>query len=108
MRAIVVAVGPDGNPLPPPTPQPSETQRWLSIAAEDALLADALTFFGRSDDWFDIYKALECLIRKFGGGKEADFLALRLGERRQDQAAQADRRLLATLTARQTERRPAT
>jgi hypothetical protein len=72
MRATVVV----GEPKPPPPPEPSEIQRWLSIAAEDALLADALTFFGRGDDWFDTYKALECLIGRFGGGKEADFLAL--------------------------------
>jgi hypothetical protein len=66
-----------GEPKPPPPPEPSEAQRWLSIASEDALLADALTFFGRGDDWFDTYKALECLIGRFGGGKETDFLALR-------------------------------
>jgi hypothetical protein len=65
-----------GEPKPPPPPEPSEIQRWLSIAAKDALLADALTFFGRGDDWFDTYKALECLIGRFGGGKEADFRAL--------------------------------
>ena len=72
VRAMVVV----GEPKPRPPPEPSEIQRWLSIAAEDALLADALTFFGRGDDWFDTYKALECLIGRFGGGKEADFLAL--------------------------------
>ncbi len=68
--------GADGKPKPQPPPAKSDPQRWLSIAAEDALLADALTFFGRGDDWFDTYKALECLIGRFGGGKEADFLAL--------------------------------
>jgi hypothetical protein len=75
-RATTVDLDPDGKPKPPPPPEPSNPQRWLSIAAEDALLADALTFFGRGDDWFDTYKALECLIGRFGGGKEADFLAL--------------------------------
>jgi hypothetical protein len=76
MRATVVVTDPDGNPLPPPPPEPSAPQRWLSIAAEDDLLADALTFFGRSDNWFDVYKTLECLIGRFGGGKEDEFLAL--------------------------------
>lgn len=74
--AVGVAIGPGGKPAPPPPPEPSNAQRWLSIAAEDDLLADALTFFGRSDNWFDIYKALECLIGDFGGGKEDEFLAL--------------------------------
>lgn len=48
-------------------PQPSEPQRWLSIAANDVPLADALTYFARGDDWFDVYKALECLELRFGG-----------------------------------------
>jgi hypothetical protein len=70
MRATVVV----GEPKPPPPPERSETQRWLLITAEDELLADALKYFGRSDDWFDIYKALECLELKFGG--EGKVLAL--------------------------------
>lgn len=58
------------NPAPP---EPSNPQRWLSLAAEDDLLADALRYFGRGDDWFDIYKALECLIGRFGGGRRRTF-----------------------------------
>ena len=50
--------------------EPSEPQRWLPIAAEDDLLADALTYFARGDDWFDVYKALECLEMRFGGEEE--------------------------------------
>jgi hypothetical protein len=36
-------------------------------AADDDLLTDALVYFARGDDWFDVYKALECLFceRKF-------------------------------------------
>ena len=49
---------------------PSNPQRWLAIAAKDALLEDALTYFGRGDDWFDIYKALGCLELKFGGKRK--------------------------------------
>jgi hypothetical protein len=67
---MVVAVS-GSEPAPP---EPSNPQRWLAIAAENELLADALTYFGRSDDWFDIYKALECLELKFGG--EGKVLAL--------------------------------
>jgi hypothetical protein len=33
----------------------------LSIAAKDDLLADALMYFARGDDWFDVCKALETL-----------------------------------------------
>ena len=78
--AVGVAIGPGDKPAPPPPPEPSNAQRWLSIAADDELLADTLTFFGRSDNWFDVYKALECLIGRFGigrigGGKEDEFLA---------------------------------
>jgi hypothetical protein len=72
LRATAVV----GEPKPPPPPEPSETQRWLAIAAKDPFLEDALTYFGRGDDWFDTYKALECLIGRFGGGKEGTFLAL--------------------------------
>jgi hypothetical protein len=72
----LIARGPDGKPLPSPPPERSAAQQWLSIAADDELLADTLTFFGRSDNWFDAYKALECLIARFGGGKVEKFLAL--------------------------------
>ena len=40
------------------------------------LLADPLTYFARGNDWFDIYKALECLILRTGGGREKEFLDL--------------------------------
>ena len=66
-RASMVVVVDGAEPAPP---EPSNPQRWLSIAAEDDLLADALTYFGRGDDWFDTYKALECLELKFGGERE--------------------------------------
>src|SRR5262249_7510267 len=46
---------------------PSEVQRWSAIADQETLLDDALTYFGRATDWFDIHKALECLEEKFGG-----------------------------------------
>jgi hypothetical protein len=67
---VATLLGADGKPKPDPAPRPSEVQRWLSIAAEDDLLADALTYFARGDDWFDVYKALECLEMRFGGEEE--------------------------------------
>jgi hypothetical protein len=69
----IVTFGQDGKPLTPP-PQPSAVQAWAELAEEDELLEDALVYFGRSTDWFDIYKALECLIMRAGG--EEEFLAL--------------------------------
>ena len=67
---VAVVLGSDGKPKPAPPPEPSNPQRWLSIAAEDDLLADALAYFARGDDWFDVYKALECLEMRFGGEKK--------------------------------------
>jgi hypothetical protein len=57
-------------------PGPSEVQQWMSIADGDDLLEDALIYFGRATDWFDIYKTLECLILKFGAGNEEKFIGL--------------------------------
>jgi hypothetical protein len=85
VAATAVTVGPDGNPTPEPPPRPSEAQNWAEIADDNDLLEDALIYFGRAYPavpgkhpptfWFDIYKALECLMKRFGG-READFLAL--------------------------------
>jgi hypothetical protein len=69
MHAVGVVLGPDGKPLPPPPAQPSEVQNWSATAQSDGLFEDALIYYGRATDWFDIYKALECLILKFGRGR---------------------------------------
>jgi hypothetical protein len=83
MHAAAIVTGPDGKPQPAPPATPSEVQHWAAIADNDDLLEDALIYFGRvsaSDQphpptfWFDIYKALECLMDRSGG--ETDFLAL--------------------------------
>jgi hypothetical protein len=74
VRATIVATGPDGKPLPSPPPEPSQLQAWLSTAAKDDLLGDALMYFGRGESWFDIYKALECIEEKAGG--EARLLSI--------------------------------
>jgi hypothetical protein len=49
---------------------PSEVQRWSALADQETWLHEALTYFGRGANWFDIYKALELLI-KFKGKKWA-------------------------------------
>lgn len=66
MRAVAELIGPDGNPIPPPPPQASEVQQWAALAEEDGELADALVYFGRGE-WFDIFKAIECLEDREGG-----------------------------------------
>ena len=83
----------DGTPYPEPPPEPSSPQLWLRIAAEDDLLADALTYFARGDDWFTStrrWSALRC-----GSGARRSFAAS-VGRQGQDQAAQADRKLRTT------------
>ena len=75
MHASATVIGTDGKPVPPPPPQPSEVQKWTTLAENDDLLDDAFIYFGRATDWFDIYKTLECLILRFGGSESA-FLAL--------------------------------
>jgi hypothetical protein len=75
LHATATVIGPDGKPVPQPPPQASEVQRWMEIADGDPLLDDAFIYFGKAVDWFDIYKALECLILKFGGSENA-FLEL--------------------------------
>ena len=72
-RAVSVVIGPDGKPAPQAPPQPSEAQHWSEIVERDDLLDDALMYFGKAN-WFDIYKALECLFIRARG--EEAFLAL--------------------------------
>lgn len=61
-----VKLGPDGQELPPPPPQPSVIQRWLSQAANDESLAHALAHNARST-WYETYKTIECLEDRAGG-----------------------------------------
>jgi hypothetical protein len=71
-RAVAQVIGPDGKPVVQP-PTPSEVQRWCGSAERDEWLDDALIYFAKSD-WFDNYKALECLFGRAGG--EDKFMAL--------------------------------
>ncbi|MGL3108907.1 hypothetical protein [Bradyrhizobium sp. BR 1432] len=87
IHAAAVVIGPDGKPKLDPLPTRSQVQRWAAIADNDDLLEDALIYFGRVSApdqphpptfWFDIYKALECLIERFGENKKREdtFFAL--------------------------------
>jgi hypothetical protein len=66
--------GPDGTIIPPPSPKPSNVRDWAVLAEANELLADVLVHFARNE-WFDIYKAIECLEDWVGGG-EAGLLDL--------------------------------
>ena len=68
-RATAVVKDANGNVVTQ-APQPSAVQRWSSAAQDDELLEDALIFFGRATDWFDLYKCLECLILRHGSERE--------------------------------------
>jgi hypothetical protein len=73
-RARFTVRGADGMPVPPAPPQESEVQKWTKLADSDEWLEDALIYFGRATNWFDIYKALECVMKRFAG--EHKFVAL--------------------------------
>jgi hypothetical protein len=74
MRGVGKVLDANGNPVPA-MPMPSEVQSWAAIADNDSLIQEALTYFRKSPTWFNIYKALECLILRFGGD-EAKFFEL--------------------------------
>lgn len=49
----------DGSPVTPEPTSATFTQNLIRTAIEDANVADLLTFLGRADNWFDLYKAIE-------------------------------------------------
>lgn len=67
--AVIKIVGPDGAVVPDAPLQPSDIQRWTSIAGTNDHLADALVYLGRRE-WFDLFKAIEC-IEDWAGGESA-------------------------------------
>ena len=91
-------------------PNTKRSAKWAAIADNDDLLEDALIYFGRVSApdpgqhpptfWFDIYKALECLMNRSGG--EADFLALDWAPRKEVGATQTDRGLVKARPAEKT------
>lgn len=49
-------------------PVASPIQQWLQRANTDDRTADLLAFIARADNWFDIYKAMECIKKLNSGG----------------------------------------
>ena len=43
------------------SPKPSIAQRWLKAASHNDLASELLMHFGKGKDWYDLYKAYECL-----------------------------------------------
>lgn len=56
-----------GSTEAPTEPSASPMQKWIERANNDDGAADLLAFVARSDNWFDIYKAMECIKVAAGG-----------------------------------------
>jgi hypothetical protein len=69
VHAPTVTLTKNGRPIPLPPPIESKVQRWATLSEAHDLLADALVYFNRAE-WFDIYKAIECL-EDWVGGEDA-------------------------------------
>ena len=65
-HAIGVALGRDGEIIPPVLTETIEQEK-IRLVAKEKLLADALTHISHSNNWFELYKAFEC-VRSFAGG----------------------------------------
>lgn len=71
-------LGPDGKPkLQPPTR--TSPQIWNALAQSNELISEMLDHVGRADNWYEIFKAIECCEDLTGDG-EKGLLAL-MGDR---------------------------
>ncbi len=59
MRATAIALGPDGKPIPPPPPSASQLQGWNGLADQNDYVSDLFDYYGRANNWYDIYKTIE-------------------------------------------------
>lgn len=50
-------------------PVEHDARRWLRLAMSDSNVSEALTYFIRSESWFDIYKAFEVIRADLGDEK---------------------------------------
>ncbi|MBL8558802.1 MAG: hypothetical protein JNM47_08795 [Hyphomonadaceae bacterium] len=67
LSGTVVIRDADGNIVPPPPPTANKAQVWAQAAVADDDIADLLTFLGRANNWFDLYKAIEMAEKLVGG-----------------------------------------
>lgn len=67
----------------PSAPVQSSMQRQLARASCEDVAADLLAFISRADNWFDIFKAMECVQVLAGGQRKVPALAPSLERARQ-------------------------
>jgi len=90
----------DGNLVPPPSPEPSQAQKWVQVAEQNDDIGDMLIFAGRSEDWFDIYKALELAQSSRVGGPGGNCMRYSAGPATSSNACGGRRICTVTLGAR--------
>ncbi len=78
MMTATLEVRDEHGSINPPPPEPSQAQRWVRIAEHCNDVADMLTFAGRANNWFDIYKTLD-LAQSLAGGRPGRKLHALLG-----------------------------
>lgn len=78
-RVEAEVIGPDGKVKPQP-PQISEPQVWNALAQSNELVSEMLDHLGRADNWYEIFKVIECCEDLVGDG-ERGLLAL-MGDRK--------------------------
>ncbi len=66
VRGVSSTLGPDAQPLL----KQSLAQEWATICDEADYLQDAIIHFGRSDNWFDLYKCIEYIYKVYGDQHE--------------------------------------
>jgi hypothetical protein len=76
--ALGLAIGPEGQSIPPPKPVSSDAQNWIGIAANNDDVGDLLSHVSKATNWYDLYKAIELVERIAGGAHEMEG---RLGDR---------------------------
>lgn len=58
-----------GNPLMPSSPEPSYAQLCLALAGAEEEVDDLLTYAGRADNWYDLFKLHESAVAVAGDPK---------------------------------------
>lgn len=61
LKAVAFVVGPDVKVPQGVQPSPSTVQLLSENRSANIDIVDAITYFGRADNWFDLYKCIECI-----------------------------------------------
>ena len=65
-HAVGVVLNSKGEVVSPEA-KPTVAQSWTSIALQNDLISDALTYVADYESWFSLYKAFECIRKHMGG-----------------------------------------